>query len=175
MKKVLILHGWEGSDEPHWQDWIARELAVSNCIVAFIQLSNNTQPDREEWMKESLDVIRELSPDVVLCHSLGNILWFHIAPFVEKEVEKLMLCAIPQDLGYIRELRSFFPVDIPSDLKAKKVLMVASDNDPYMNIQDAVELSRKLNVRMKIVPNAGHINASSGFGPWPWAKEWVFE
>lgn len=175
MKKVLILHGWQGSEEPHWQDWLARELAVSNCIVAFIQLSNNALPDKQTWMSEALEVLREFSPDVVVCHSLGNILWFHLLPFFEDTVEKLMLCAIPQDLGYIRELRSFFPVDLPSDLKAKQVVMVASDNDPYMNIQDVAEVSRKLNVRLKILPNAGHINASSGFGPWPWAKEWVLE
>ena len=47
MKKVLILHGWRGSDLPHWQAWLAQELSLENCIVAFPQLSDNQSPKKE--------------------------------------------------------------------------------------------------------------------------------
>ena len=42
--------------------------------------------------------------------------------------------------------------------------MAASTNDPYMSVEEAIRLQSKLNIGMKIMENAGHINAASGFG-----------
>ncbi len=37
-----------------------------------------------------------------------------------------------------------------------------------MELDEAKSLKKELNVKMEILENAGHINADSGFGPWPW-------
>jgi uncharacterized protein len=34
-KKVLLLHGWGGSNYPHWQSWLAAELAKNYGKVSF--------------------------------------------------------------------------------------------------------------------------------------------
>ncbi|MCK9371888.1 MAG: alpha/beta hydrolase [Sulfuricurvum sp.] len=173
MLKVLILHGWHGSDLPHWQGWLAQQLVLENCIVAFPQFSDKMNPDKGVWIQEALDAIETLSPDVVVCHSLGNTLWFHLAKLLNQPVKKLLLCAPPRDLNDYREVSSFFPVELPSDLHATQVLMVVSDNDPYMSQEESISLAFKLNVPLKIIKSAGHINTLSGYGAWPWVKEWV--
>ncbi|MEW5831739.1 MAG: alpha/beta hydrolase [Campylobacterota bacterium] len=173
MKKVLILHGWHGSDLPHWQAWLARELAVENCIVAFPQMSDNLCPDKETWVREALEAFDDLRPDVVVLHSLGNVLWFHIAPFLKGRVKKLLLCAPPRDLGEYPEVATFFPAPLPAALHAEEALMVVSDNDPYMSLDESQSLAESLGVPLHVLHDAGHINTAAGFGPWPWVKEWV--
>lgn len=175
MKKVLILHGWHGSDTPHWQAWLAQELVLADCIVAFPQLSNNTEPQCEEWIAEAVSIIDDFRPDIVICHSLANILWFHVCDVLERSVEKLLLCAPPRDHSDTPEVTTFFPSPIPSDLHADEVLMVVSDNDPYMSLDESIMLAMKLQVDLKVIKNGGHLNTSAGYGPWPWVKEWVLQ
>jgi predicted alpha/beta hydrolase family esterase len=60
-------------------------------------------------------------------------------------------------------------------LFAEEVLLVTSDNDPYMTPEEALSLQKALGTEMKVLHGAGHINADSGFGEWPWVKEWVLQ
>ncbi len=175
MLKVLILYGWHGSDEPHWQAWLARELAADNCIVAFPHLSDNLNPDLETWLQEALEVYEELRPDVVVAHSLGNILWFHLCSRIAHRVQKLLLCAPPRDLGDTPEVATFFPAPTPEDLMGRETLMVVSDDDPYMSPEESRALAEALGVPLRVLHGAGHINAASGYGAWPWVKEWVVQ
>jgi predicted alpha/beta hydrolase family esterase len=73
----------------------------------------------------------------------------------------------------IETLKTFFPLEAPKNLFAEEVLLVTSTNDPYMSTEEALSLQETLRVEMKVIEDAGHINTSSGFGEWPWVKEWV--
>lgn len=168
-KKVLLLHGWGGSCHPHWQSWLASEIAKDYGTVSFLKFSNFDFPDLDTWKKELKKELNEFKPDIVVCHSLANTLWFHLCNEANiQEVEKLYLIAPPSLESKIKELKSFFPVKIPNSLKAKEILLVTSTNDPYMDITEANELQKKLAVPMKTLKDAGHINTDSGFGKWPW-------
>ena len=70
-------------------------------------------------------------------------------------------------------IKTFFPVTPPSDLFAKEAMMVVSDNDPYMTMSEAEALQRVLDIEMKVLEGAGHINAESSYGEWPWILEWL--
>jgi len=174
MKKVLILYGWHGSDAPHWQAWLKDELEKDGFKVSFPQLSDNLTPHKDVWMKESLEAFKAIQPDMVITHSMGNSLWFHLCN--EKllhKVEHLLLVAPPRDLSDYEDVKSFFPVKTPEDLYANEVLMVASDNDPYMGLEESKSLSERLGCELKVIHDAGHINSDSGYGPWPWVLEWT--
>lgn len=173
MKKVLILHGWGGSDYPHWQAWVASELIKENYTVSFPPLPNRENPTLEEWMDTLKKEFDHFKPDIVLCHSLANVLWFHFVTKYEIEnIQKLMLVA-PVSKKTIDEVKSFYPYPIPNDLKSDEIIMVGSTNDPYMSVEEAISLQSELNIGLKILDDAGHINADSGFGELPCAVEWV--
>ena len=38
-----------------------------------------------------------------------------------------------------------------------------SDNDPYVSLGNGKELAKQLGVDLTFIPNAGHINAESGY------------
>jgi len=173
-KKILILHGWGGSHEPHWQWWLSNELPKDGYEISFPSFPNEELPNFNEWLNFLKNEFDKFQPDIVVCHSLANILWFHfVEKFPIKELEKLMLVAPVRKDCKIEELQTFFPYPIPKDLKAKEIIMVASDNDIYLNVEEAIELQSQLNVGLKILENAGHINADSGFGELPCAIDWI--
>lgn len=172
MKRVLILHGWGGSDFPHWQAYLASEIAKDYGCVSFLKFSDIDFPNRDIWLQELQDEIAAFSPTVVVCHSIANILWFHLCHKGGiKEIEKLFLVAPPSFGCDIKELKSFFPCPIPKKLYAKEVLLVTSTNDPYMPQNEAAELQKALGIEMRVLENAGHINTSSGYGEWDWIVE----
>ena len=171
-KKVLILHGWGGSDSPHWQSWLAGEVAKDYGKVSFLKFSDFENPKLDVWKKELKDELKEFQPDIVVCHSLANTLWFHLCNTKNlSEVKKLFLVAPPSMSCNIKELEEFFPVEVPHNLNAKEIILVTSTNDPYLNQAEAKELQSSLNIEMKILQNAGHINADSGYGKWDWILE----
>ena len=173
-EKVLLLHGWGGSDYPHWQSWIAGEIAKNYGQVAFPLLDQPHFPTKNRWMKQVKALLKAFQPDVVICHSLANSLWFHLCNEGEiEQVKRLLLVAAPRMDLDIDIIKTFFPVEVPSKLYADEVLMVSSDNDPYMSSDEAMALSARLGVEMKVLKNAGHINAESGYGEWPWLLEWI--
>ena len=175
-KKVLILHGWGGSPYPHWQAWLAHELIKQNYEVSFPQLPNKDFPDFEEWLRFVDKEYHHFNPDIVVCHSLGNVLWFHLLDDINvKPLDKLLLVAPVRQECDITEIKEFFPYKVPKDLKANKALMVVSTNDIYMNLHEANELQQALNIQMDILEDAGHINANSGFGELKEVLDWINE
>ena len=174
MKKVLILHGWGGSDEPHWQWWLAKELKKLDYEVSFPDLPNKDLPVLDVWMDSLKKEFDRFQPDMVVCHSLAIILWFN---FVNKydiqELEKLMLVAPVRNDCDIKEISTFFPYPTPEDLRAKESILVGSTNDEYLDLDEAIQLQSKLNIGLKILQNAGHINADSGFGELSCAVDWI--
>lgn len=174
MKKVLIVHGWGGSDYPHWQSWLAGELAKDYGCVYFLKFSDVENPTMKEWSEELLNAIDDFNPDIVVCHSLANTLWFHLANQQKlKKVKKLFLVAPPSMHCPIVELNQFFPCEIPTNLYAEDVLLIGSTNDPYMDESEFLRLQAELGVEMELLKNAGHINTDSGFGKWDWIVKQV--
>lgn len=174
-KKVLLLHGWGGSDFPHWQSWLAGELAKDYGAVSFLKFSDFDFPDLDVWKKELKDELESFKPDIVICHSLANTLWFHLCTDSEvneiSEIDKLYLVAPPSFNCAVEEIKRFFPLSLPTNSMAKETILISSTNDPYMTIDEAKELQKSLNVKMVLLDNAGHINTDSGYGQWPWILE----
>ncbi len=171
-KRVLILHGLGGSDYPHWQAHLACDLIKQNTAVSFPLLPNKNNPDLEEWKEFLKKEIEQFKPTIIVCHSLANLLWFHICEELDIKLDKLMLVA-PVRNEELEAAKSFFPYPISKDLKAKEIMIAASTNDPYMNVEEVIRLQSKLKVGMKLLKEAGHINADSGYGKLECALDWI--
>ena len=166
--KTLILHGWGGSDFPHWQSYLAGELAKDYGTVCFPLLKEKDTPQKDVWMVQVAEILRDFKPDVIVCHSLANILWLHLCNEQKAyHVKKLFLVAPPSLTCKIAEVSTFFPLTIPNDLSAQDVTLITSTNDQYMSEEEAQSLAETLCPKEHIVlKDGGHINAASGFGEW---------
>ena len=176
MKKVLILHGWQGSPMLHWQTYLEQELNENGKYqVLFPELPNKDLPLLEEWIEFLDEQIKTFKPQIIVCHSLANILWFHYLNQnkMTYNLEKLMLVSPVSPACKIEEINTFFPYEVPIDLKADLKIMACGDNDPYITIDEVYRLSNLLSIGLKVLENAGHINEESGYGKLSCAYDWV--
>jgi len=173
MKKILILHGWGGSNDPHWQYWLSKQLPNLGYDVLFPELTNKDYPNLLIWKEELEDILKNYKPNIVILHSLANTLWMHILNSSKINVDTLLMVAPPNPVLDIFELMCFNTTKIPNYFGAKKGLMVASDNDIYFTKDGVEKLAKKMNIPLHILENAGHINSDSGFGEWSWILEWI--
>ncbi len=172
--KTLILHGWGGSDAPHWQSYLAAQLARDYGTVSFPSLQEKDMPQKDVWMAQVEQIVKDFQPEIVVCHSLANTLWLHLC--CQKKalhVKKLFLVAPPSLTCKIDALASFFPVSIPNDLYSKEVTLITSTNDPYLSEEEAQNLAQTITCKHIILKDAGHINAASGFCEWDAIVEMV--
>lgn len=175
-EKVLLLHGWGGSDYPHWQSWLAGEIARDYGTVSFPLLENPHFPTKARWMQQIKEILKEQKPDTVICHSMAGTLWFHLCNEAEiASVKRLLLVAPPRLDVKLDTIKSFFPVAAPTDLHAEEILLVTSTNDPYLDVDEAKALQEVLDIPMMVIEGAGHINADSGYGEWPWVRSWTLD
>lgn len=172
-KRVLILHGLGGSDYPHWQAQLAADLIKQHYVVSFPAFKDRENPKLDEWKEYLKKEINHFNPDIVICHSLANVLWFHTCDELNISLDKLMLVAPVSRTRVVESAKTFYPYPIAKDLKAKEIIMLASTNDPYMTQDEAMQLKEALNVEINIMEDAGHINADSGFGSHDFALDWL--
>ena len=165
--KVLILHGWGGSDYPHWQAHLAMEIAKNYGTVSFPLIQHPHYPSKNRWLKQLDAFMRDFKPDTVVCHSLANTLWFHYRAQPDAiSTERLFLVSPPSLTTQLETLSSFFPCALPDDIGAKRTYVFVSDDDPYITVDEAERIAEHIGATTEVLHKAGHINADSGFGKW---------
>ena len=174
--KTLILHGWGGSDAPHWQAELASEIAKDYGSVCFPLLDNCHFPSKNKWMRQVKTLLADFKPDTVVCHSLANNLWLWLCEEGEiEEVERLFMVSTPSLKTKEKTIKAFFPCPLPQNIHAKEVHMIVSDNDPWVKFDEAQTLAKHCNSTFTVLENAGHINEDSGYGKWDFIEKWVME
>ena len=169
--KILILHGWGGSDAPHWQAELAAAIAKNYGTVSFPLLDNCHFPSRNRWIKQLQGILEDFRPDTVVCHSLANTLWFWLCQeqeFMQKmpEIKRLFMVSPPSLTTQVDTIKTFFPCNMPQKLYAREIKMIVSDNDPYIQVAEAETIAKHYDIPLTVIHNAGHINADSGYGKW---------
>ena len=174
MPKTLILHGWGGSDAPHWQAELAAEIAKDYGTVSFPLLDNCHFPSKNRWVRQVKAILEDFKPDTVVCHSLANTLWFWLCEEENLEtVERLFMVSPPGLNTEEKTTKTFFPCPMPEDLHAKEIHMVVSDDDPWVKLDETEGIAAHYNIELTVIHKAGHINADSGYGKWEWIEELV--
>lgn len=163
----LIVPGWQGSPEEHWQSHWQRVLPSASRVEQADWLT----PEREAWVAELGRAIAAAPAEVVLiAHSLGCITVAHWAAQADArtlaKVRGALLVA-PADVeraGCPAPLQNFAP--IPQRRLPFPSLLVGSDNDPAATPLRALELARRWGADPLLLSGAGHINVKSGHRQW---------
>lgn len=165
--RYLILPGWQGSPEEHWQSHWQRSLPNS----ARVEQADWLNPRRSDWVTElNRTVATDPRPAILIAHSLGCVTVAHWAAQASidllRHVRGALLVA-PADVerpGSPEPLQNFAP--IPRDLLPFPSLLVGSDNDAAASALRALELARAWGSEAAILTGAGHINVKSGHRYW---------
>ena len=174
--KTLILHGWGGSDAPHWQAELAAEIAKDYGTVSFPLLDNCHFPSKNRWIKQVKAILEDFKPDTVVCHSLANTLWFWLCQEEGmQEVKRLFMVSPPSLQTKEKTISTFFPCDLPTNLYAKEIHMIVSDTDPWVKMDEAQNIATQIGAEFTTIHDAGHINDDSGYGKWDLIENLVMD
>ncbi len=165
--RYLIVPGWQGSPDNHWQSHWQRSLPNSLRVEQRDWLT----PQRHEWVRTLEQAIdAEPSPVILIAHSLGCITvaqWAaQASPRLLRRVQGALLVA-PADVerpGCPAELVGFAP--LPRQALPFPSRVVTSDNDHAISLARADALAQAWGSELDILPGAGHINTRSGHRQW---------
>ncbi|MFD2644035.1 alpha/beta hydrolase [Pseudomonas japonica] len=165
--RYLIVPGWQGSPEQHWQSHWHRTLPNS----ARVEQADWLTPTRGDWVAALEEAIAaDAAPVILIAHSLGCITVAHWAaqasPALLRRVRGALLVA-PADVerpACSPALRNFAP--IPMNLLPFPSQVVTSDNDPAVSTPRAMQLARAWGAEAGVLGGAGHINVKSGHQRW---------
>lgn len=163
---ILFLAGLGDSGPGHWQRrWQAR---MTNA--QWVEQADWHAPDLNLWC-EAIEqaVLMATRPVVFVAHSLGVVALVHAAPLLAGTKVRGAFLAAPPDLDENDNApRAALPfANVPRNPLPFPSVFVASDNDPYCTLERAGDLANCWGSDFHIASEAGHINVTSGHGPWP--------
>ncbi|MBM7062493.1 alpha/beta hydrolase [Pseudomonas sp. UL073] len=165
--RYLILPGWQGSPDAHWQSHWQRSLPNT----ARVEQRDWQNPQRADWVAAlEREIAADSRPVILIAHSLGCVTvahWAAQAPLALLRRVRGALLVAPADVerpGCPAELRNFAP--IPRELLPFPSQLVGSDNDPAASVPRVLELSHDWGSELAVLGGAGHINVKSGHQRW---------
>jgi predicted alpha/beta hydrolase family esterase len=171
---VLLIPGYTNAGPEHWMTlWHATTPNYHR-----VQQLDWDNPYVDQWMNGLDQAIAsagaDRSPIVLVAHSLGCLAVVHWALNTSDAGERVAsaLLVAPPDVEQpdtLDVLRRFAP--IPQQKLPFPSIVVASTTDPYTHIDRARMLAKAWGARLVNVGDAGHINTSAGFGPWPQGEQ----
>jgi uncharacterized protein len=172
MIHTVIVPGVGGSEHDHWQSWLQRQL--KSC--SRVQQQDWNKPVLHAWVEQFVKTVQAIQePIQIVAHSFGcltTVAALAQHPELNQKIKNLVLVAPANparfgDAGFARDSQNdsqqYFhqlKLQVPTQ-------MIISENDPWLNFQDALQLAKAWKIRPKNLGQVGHINVASGFGPFP--------
>ena len=154
--RAIILHCWGGNSESNWFPWLKKELENKGFEVFCPDLPDSQNPKQDGWLNEAMKL--EYDENTILIgHSLGSVLIMRLLEKVKVKAVYLV-AGFDEHLG-IPEIMNFFkePFDYEKiKSNTDKIVMLSSDNDPYIPLEHAQELSKKLDCGLIIFEKMNH-------------------
>lgn len=168
----LIIPGWGGSGEDHWQSRWESKLATARRVAQ----EDWERPSLHRWVGAIVESMIEAPlPVVLVAHSLGVPSAVHAVHHVQSSLphhrNKLrgaILVTSPSEEAILREA-AIDPAFAPYPRRPLPCpsLLVASRNDAYCDYETANAYAQAWGATLIDAGESGHINVASGHGPWP--------
>ncbi len=163
-RSIVIVPGIGNSGADHWQThWEAAFPHATRIAPA----SWDT-PDLTDWIGALDAAVAEAgTPPIVVCHSLGCLLFAHWRGAATRAVHGAFLVAVPDPDGprFPVEARAFARVP-DEDFGNRPVVAIASSDDPYDPSGRAIAWAAARGATPLVLGARGHLNAASGVAQW---------
>jgi len=181
MKKAYIIHGWGGFPEEGWFPWLRKELESKGFKVFVPKMPKADEPKIEEWVGFLKRYIKNPDKETYLIgHSIGcqtimrymeilpktikirNVIfvagWFNLTKKVTENLEESKI-ANP----WLKTPIDFEKVKMHSN----KFIAIFSDDDPFVPLTDSKIFKGKLNAKIIILKNKGHLGGEHNINELP--------
>lgn len=169
--KLLIVTGYGGSGELHWQTWLEQQGLPSERVQ-----QQWHQPVLQQWRDRVQTVLRnQTTPVIIVAHSFGclaTVAALAAEPKLASKVQRVILVAPAEPNRFsasgCRQGNQFGIADLLPQRRVHHALEIwASENDPWLSFERAVFWANLWGAKLTNLGRAGHVNVESGFGAWP--------
>ncbi len=179
MKRLILIHGFDGHPEDHFKKWLKNSLEEKGVVVVEPQISGGRNPKLSVWVEEIRNAVGVVDENTcVEGHSLGCIALVHFLntlPEGQKVGGAVFVGGFFSDIG-IPNLKEFY-TDEETVKKAKshcdKFVTIMSDDDQSVPLPKALEFQKALDAELILEKNKGHFCAEDGVLELPSALESV--
>lgn len=189
MKRVYIIHGWEGNSKNNWFPWLKRNLEEKGFDVFVPDMPGTDAPVKSVWLKTMQDLIPNPDQDTYLVgHSMGCQA---IQRYLENLPEGLGVGGAVLVAGWINDpswegrtdeeaevVRDWFdPSKDYEKIKShcKKFVSIFSSDDPFILRPNWEESEKILGAKVIVIPNKSHFDDDAGVKELPEALVAVLE
>ena len=168
MKSALILHGTNATTNDNWFPWLKEKLEAKGYQIWLPQLPGADKPNiarYNQFLLANKD-FKFNEDTTIIGHSSGAVAALGLLqalPVGTKVGNCYLVSAFTHDLGWESLVDLFDP---PLDYakiknKAKKLIFIHGDEDPYCPLAETKALAADLEGEMKVVPGAKHFSIST--------------
>ena len=171
MKKVYLVHCWDGTSNDGWYPWIEKQLNNIDTKVIRFDMPNTETPTIEEWVGTLNSKVDNLDENTYFIgHSIGCQT---IMRYLEtKEVCKIggillvapWLDLLPEAVADEESYNTAQPW-INTSINFEKIKQftnniscIFSNDDYFVSLDQEKEFKSKLNAKTIVVKNKGHIS-----------------
>lgn len=170
MKRVILIHRWDGSPKADWYPWLKQDLEQRKISVEILKMPNPGEPSIETWVPFVQKHIKNIDADTYFIgHSVG----------CQTILRALATLPEQQKIGGALFVAGFFslqglttqeeraiagpwltePFDFNA-MKKRKYSFVAlfSDDDPFVPLENKDLFEKKLGAMTFVEKKQGHFN-----------------
>lgn len=189
MKRIFIVHGWDGTPDEGWFPWLTHELEAKGYDVFVPRLPDAGNPRIEKWVPALAQAIGIADENTYFVgHSMGCQT---IARYLESLPDGMTVGGAVFVAGFFKRLAGLEDdadvretaklwLETPLDLKKVKShlpqsVAIFSDNDPYVPLDNQDDFRDQLGSEIIIEQAMGHFSGSGGTTRLPAALESVLK
>ena len=184
-KRVIIVHGWEGSPTADWLGWATEAFQAKGYEVITPLMPDTNNPVIAKWVDHLKSVAGTVDEDTYFighsigCQAIMRFLetadakvggaifvagWFNLKNLESKESEEIAKPWIQTSIDYAK-----VKMNLP------RSIVILGDNDPWVPFEETKrDFETRLGSEVVTISGAEHITSDNDFGPFPQLVE-IFE
>ena len=168
MTKFLILHGTYASPAANWFMWLKGKLIGRGNTVWLPQLPDSATPNTKtynDFIFDNKDFVID-NDTILIGHSSGAVEILSLLEHLPKGIvakAAILVSVFKDDLGW-DSLSGLFQEPFDFDVirsHCDRFILIHSDNDPYVPLEHARDLSEQLHSELMVYEGQGHFNTET--------------
>ncbi len=186
MKRVFIVHGWDGYPQEGWFPWLKQELEKRGFSVQVPVMPHTEKPMIEEWVPYVSNIVGDVDRETYFVgHSMGNqaiLRYLEGLPTDRNVGGAVFVAGFFELMGLDEEEQEIAKPWLDTSIDCAKVkqhaskfVAIFSDNDPVVPLHNQELMEQKLGAKTIVEKGKGHFSGDDGVRELPSALHAVLD